>query len=63
MEQIAVTHVGTLISALMMIAFRLSRVRAFARMQENILFPLPGLPQTVMTFPIGSSFPKRWDTP
>lgn len=51
-------YLGTLISALMMIAFRLSRVRAFARMQENILFPLPGLPQTVMTFPIGNSFPK-----
>ena len=49
---------GTLISALMMMAFRLSRVRAFARIQENILFPLPGLPQTVMTFPIGNSFPK-----
>ena len=43
---------GTLISALMMMAFRLLRVRAFARIQENILFPLPGLPHTVMTFPI-----------
>src|SRR5699024_12702125 len=49
---------GTLISALMMMAFRLSRVRAFARMQENMLLPLPGLPETVMTSPIGNSFPK-----
>ena len=43
----------TMIYAVMMMDFRLSRVRAFARMHENMLFPLPGLPQTVMTFPIG----------
>jgi len=44
--------IGTFISALIMMAFRLSRVRAFARIQQNMDLPLPGLPQTVITLPI-----------
>ena len=35
-------------SPLMMMAFRLSRVSALARMQQNMDLPLPGLPQTVI---------------
>ena len=44
--------IGVLISPLIRIAFLLSRVRAFARIQQNMDFPLPGLPQTVMIFAI-----------
>ena len=44
--------IGTFMSALIMMAFRLSRVRALARIQQNMDLPLPGLPQTVITLPI-----------
>ena len=33
-----------------MMAFRLSRVRAFARIQQNMDLPLPGLPQTAVSY-------------
>ena len=43
---------GVLESALMIRAFSLFAVSTFARLQQNMDFPQPGFPQTVMIFDI-----------